>query len=128
MGQKYIFSSRWEKNIVAILHFYGDRAIFLLLWDNQDTEPDLYEIETNISKQERHKEGAGILEVNIKLSSPVPFGELILNSDYIKNNFLWDRRSRSPTKTGRMPLEFGNTMVPGRSQEKTKQVDGGHHE
>ena len=50
MGKIYIFSSRWEKNIVAILHFYGDRAIFLLFWDNQDTEPDLYEIEISISK------------------------------------------------------------------------------
>ena len=38
------------ENIVAILHFNGDRAIFLLLWDNQDTEPDLYEIEASISK------------------------------------------------------------------------------
>ena len=51
MGQKYIFSSRWEKNIVAILHFYGDRAIFLLLWDNQDTEPDLYEIKRSYLNQ-----------------------------------------------------------------------------
>ena len=30
MGQLYTYSTRWEKNIVGILHIYGDRAIFPL--------------------------------------------------------------------------------------------------
>ena len=35
-GQRYIYSTRWVKNIVAILHIYGARAIFLLLCNHQD--------------------------------------------------------------------------------------------
>ena len=35
MGQQYIYHTIWEK-IVAILHIYGARAVFLLFGDHQD--------------------------------------------------------------------------------------------
>ena len=38
MGQRYQFSTRWEQNIVATIHIYRAKAIFLLIYDNQDTE------------------------------------------------------------------------------------------
>ena len=38
MGQQYSYSTRWEKNIVAIIHIYVDRAIFPLFYYHQDTE------------------------------------------------------------------------------------------
>ena len=38
MGQKYPLSTRWVKNIVAIILIYGPRAIFPLFCDHQDTE------------------------------------------------------------------------------------------
>ena len=38
MGQQYPYSTRWKKNIVAILHIYGARAIFLVFFDHQETE------------------------------------------------------------------------------------------
>ena len=30
MGQQYLYSTKWEKNIVPIIYIYGARAIFLL--------------------------------------------------------------------------------------------------
>ena len=30
MGQRYTYSTIWEKNDVVIIHIYGDIAIFLL--------------------------------------------------------------------------------------------------
>ena len=38
MGKLYPYSTRWEKNVVVILHIYGDLAISLLFYDHQDTE------------------------------------------------------------------------------------------
>ena len=38
MLQLYFHSTKWEKYIVVILHIYGDRAIFLIFYDDQDTE------------------------------------------------------------------------------------------
>ena len=38
MGQKYPYSTRWEQNIVAILHIYGARKFFRLFCYHQDTE------------------------------------------------------------------------------------------
>ena len=32
---------RIGKNVVAVLHIYGDRTIFLLFFDHQDTESEL---------------------------------------------------------------------------------------
>ena len=37
MGQRYPDNTVWEKNIVAILRIYGDRAIVLLFNDDQGT-------------------------------------------------------------------------------------------
>ena len=38
MGQRYQHSMGREENIAAILHIYGDSAIFLLFFYHQDTE------------------------------------------------------------------------------------------
>ena len=38
VGQGYPYSMRWQQNIVAIIHIYGARDIFLLFYNNQDTE------------------------------------------------------------------------------------------
>ena len=40
MGQRYSYSTEWEKNTVAIIHIYGARSIFLLFYDDQDTASD----------------------------------------------------------------------------------------
>ena len=37
-GQQYPHSKKLEKDTVAILHIYGARSIFLLFYDDQDTE------------------------------------------------------------------------------------------
>ena len=37
MGQLYLYSTKWEKNIVIILHIYGAISIFILFYDDQDT-------------------------------------------------------------------------------------------
>ena len=50
MGQLYPYYTRWEKNIVVVICIYGARAIFLLLFDHQDTESEYSEIEMNISE------------------------------------------------------------------------------
>ena len=39
MGQFCIYSTKWEKNVV-IIHIYGARAIFLLFYEDQDTESE----------------------------------------------------------------------------------------
>ena len=38
VGEWYTYSIIWEQNILAIIHIYGARDIFLLFCDNQDTE------------------------------------------------------------------------------------------
>ena len=40
MGQWYPYPTRWEKNVVAIIHIYGVEAIFLIFYDNQATESE----------------------------------------------------------------------------------------
>ena len=35
MGQQYSYSSKWGRGVV--FHIYGDEAIFLLFYDDQDT-------------------------------------------------------------------------------------------
>ena len=40
MRQLYPYSTRWEQNIVAILHIYGARALFVIFCDYQDTESE----------------------------------------------------------------------------------------
>ena len=49
MGQQYPHFTRWEKNIVEILHIYGARAVLLLFYNNQDTEYKSREIEIVVS-------------------------------------------------------------------------------
>ena len=44
MVQRYPYFKRLEQNIVVIIHIYGDRAIFVLFCDQQDTESESYEI------------------------------------------------------------------------------------
>ena len=45
MGKQYLHSTIGKKNIVLILYIYGARAIFLLLYDHQDTASRLQEME-----------------------------------------------------------------------------------
>ena len=40
MGKWYSYTVEWEKNTVVILHIYGARGIFLLFYDDQDTESE----------------------------------------------------------------------------------------
>ena len=40
MGQRYPQYTIWEKNIIVILHIYGDRAIYLFFYNHQDTESE----------------------------------------------------------------------------------------
>ena len=49
MGKWYLYSTRWEQDIVIILNIYGDTSISLLFCHHQDTEYDSYEIEMIIS-------------------------------------------------------------------------------
>ena len=44
LGQQYPYPKIWGKRIVAIIHVYGDRAIFLLFCDHQDTKSKSQEI------------------------------------------------------------------------------------
>ena len=44
MEQQYTYPTRWEKNIVSIIHIYRARAILLLFYDCQDTEYESHEI------------------------------------------------------------------------------------
>ena len=45
MGQWYSYSTKCEKNTVAILHVYGARGIFLLFYNDQDTAYEWWEIQ-----------------------------------------------------------------------------------
>ena len=47
----YPYPKIWANNIVAIIHIYGSRANFLLLYDNQDTESVSLEIEIGVYGQ-----------------------------------------------------------------------------
>ena len=47
--QQYPHCTIWEKHIVAIIHIYGYRAIFLLLYDNLDTESQSRDIIIDVS-------------------------------------------------------------------------------
>ena len=38
MEKLYLYSSKWQKQFEIIIHIYGDRAIYLLFYDDQDTE------------------------------------------------------------------------------------------
>ena len=38
MGQRFLYSTRWVKIIVVVIHVYGPLAIFLLLYAHQYTE------------------------------------------------------------------------------------------
>ena len=44
MGKKYPYPTRLEETVVEIIHDYGDRAIILLICDNQDTKSKSKEI------------------------------------------------------------------------------------
>ena len=48
--QWYPYSTRLDKDIVSIILIYGDRAIFLIFYDNTDTESKSSETEMSISK------------------------------------------------------------------------------
>ena len=37
---KTLSSTKWENNTVVILHIYGARAIFVLFYDDQDSEKE----------------------------------------------------------------------------------------
>ena len=49
MGQCYPHPTRWYKTIVAIIHIYGARTIFLLFYDNQNTDSESRDIEVGVS-------------------------------------------------------------------------------
>ena len=51
MGQQYPYSTRWEQNIVAIIHIYWGRVISLLLCDHQETESESYEMEIGVAEK-----------------------------------------------------------------------------
>ena len=38
MRQWYLYSTKWDKNMVVILHIDGDKAICLIFYDGRDTE------------------------------------------------------------------------------------------
>ena len=40
MVQQNRYSTRWEQNIVVVLHIYGALSISLLFCDHQDTESE----------------------------------------------------------------------------------------
>ena len=45
----YIYSRRWEKNTVVIIHIYGALSMFLHFWDQQDTESESWETKIDIA-------------------------------------------------------------------------------
>ena len=49
MEQRYTCPTIWEEIIVAILCIYRDRAIFLLFYDNKDTESESREMEIDVA-------------------------------------------------------------------------------
>ena len=50
IGKRYAYSTRWWKNILAIVHIYGAWAISLLFCDHQDTESESQEFKMSISQ------------------------------------------------------------------------------
>ena len=40
MGQQYPYSTIWDKHIVAVIHIYGVRDIFIQYSNHQDTESE----------------------------------------------------------------------------------------
>ena len=48
IGKLYTYSTIWEQNILANIHIYVARTIFLIFCDHQDTESEISEIEMNI--------------------------------------------------------------------------------
>ena len=49
MGKQYLYSTRWEQNVVANIHIYVARAIFLLFYDNQDIRYEPQDIYIGVS-------------------------------------------------------------------------------
>ena len=49
MGQQYPYPTKWEKNIVVIIHIYGAIAIFLLFCVHKDTGSESCEIEISVT-------------------------------------------------------------------------------
>ena len=45
MGKRYPYHTSWKQNILGNFHIYGDRAIFLPFYDNQDTQCEKCDIE-----------------------------------------------------------------------------------
>ena len=59
--QQYPYSTRWENFFVVILHIYGDRAIFLIFCDHQDTESGLCEMDMGVAgptSSQKEKKGS----------------------------------------------------------------------
>ena len=50
MGQKYLYPTIWEQNVVAILHIYRARAISLLFCDHQDTKSESQDKEIDVPR------------------------------------------------------------------------------
>ena len=49
MGQQYPHPKRREKDMLASNHSFGPRALFLLFYDNRDTEYESQEIEIDVT-------------------------------------------------------------------------------
>ena len=49
MVQQYPYSTRWEQNIVKIIHINGSRAIFLLFCNHHENEYEPQEMEIGVS-------------------------------------------------------------------------------
>ena len=45
MGHKYLYSTKWAKNIMVIIYICGTVVVILLICDHQDNEFELCEIE-----------------------------------------------------------------------------------
>ena len=50
MRKKYPYATRWEENIVVVLHICGARANILHFFYHQDTESELCKVEMIISQ------------------------------------------------------------------------------
>ena len=65
MRQIYTYSTRWEKNNVAIIHIYGAWEIIQIFCDHQDTKSKSYDIEMGKSQPElTHKKISNALWEN----------------------------------------------------------------
>ena len=49
MGWLYPYSTRWVTTFLVFLHIYGDRVLFLVFCDYQDTESESCEIEIGVT-------------------------------------------------------------------------------